>query len=79
VEVGRELENPINILGTTLQTRLVPFSTPFSTEIINASKFDKVKMAIVKLYDGTTDPEEHLGVYKAQTYIQDVDDTAYCR
>jgi len=31
------------------------------------------------LYDGTTDPEEHLGVYKAQMYVQDIDDAAYCR
>jgi len=36
-------------------------------------------MPTVDLYDGTTDREEHLGVYKAQIYIQDVDDAAYCR
>jgi len=36
-------------------------------------------MPILDLYDGTTDPEEHLGVYKAQMYVQDVDDSAYCR
>ena len=35
-------------------------------------------MPILELYDGTTDPEEHLEVYKAQMYIQDVDNTAYC-
>ena len=35
-------------------------------------------MPTVDLYDGTTDPEEHLGVYKAQMYDQDVDDATYC-
>ena len=28
---------------------------------------------------GPQTQKEHLGVYKAQMYIQDVDDTAYCR
>ena len=31
------------------------------------------------LYDGTTDPKEHLGMYKVQMYVQDVVDVAYCR
>ena len=30
-------------------------------------------------YDGMTDPEEHLGVYKAQMHVQDVDNAKYCR
>jgi len=36
-------------------------------------------MPTLDLYDGTTDPEEHLGIYKAQMYVQDVDDASYCR
>jgi len=36
-------------------------------------------MPTIDLYDGTTDREEHLGAYKEQIYIQDVDDAAYCR
>jgi len=36
-------------------------------------------MPDLKLYNETTDPEENLKVYKAQMYIQDVDDVAYCR
>jgi len=35
-------------------------------------------MPTVELYDGTTDPEEHHWVYKAQMYVQDVDNAAYC-
>jgi len=36
-------------------------------------------MPTVELYDGTTDPKEHLGLYKGQMYDQDVDDAAYCQ
>ena len=36
-------------------------------------------MPTLDLYDGTTDLEEYLGVYKAQMHIQDVDDVTYCR
>ena len=36
-------------------------------------------MPMVDLYDGTTDPEEHIGVYQAQMHVRDVDDAAYCR
>lgn len=38
-----------------------------------------MKMPIMDLYDGTTNPDEHLGVYEAQMYVEDVDDAAYCR
>jgi len=57
----------------------LPFSTPFSAEIINAPCYEKVKMPTLDLYDGTAHTEEHLGVYKAQMYVQDVDAAAYCR
>jgi len=36
-------------------------------------------MPTLDLYDGTTDLLELLGVYKAQMYVQDVDDASYCR
>ena len=41
----------------------IPFSTLFSAEIVNAPRYRKVEMPTVDLYDGTTDPKEHLGVY----------------
>jgi len=50
-----------------------------TVEIINAPRYGKIKMPTVDLYDGTTDLEEHLAVYKAQMHVQDIDDTAYCR
>ena len=39
----------------------------------------KVKAQNLELYHGTTDPKEHLSLYKAHTYIHDVDDVAYYR
>ena len=65
--------------ASSLTSMTVPFSTPFSTKIVKAPHYEKVKMPNVDLYDGTTDLEEHLGVYRAQMYVQDVDDAAYCR
>jgi len=47
----------------------VPFSTPFSAQIINTPRYGKVKMPTMDLYDGATDPEKHLGVYKGQMYV----------
>jgi len=75
VEVERHPEAPIKV---SAWPTALPFSTPFSTEVIDASCHGKVKMPTLDLYDGTTDPEEHLGVYKAQMYEQDVDDASYC-
>ena len=57
----------------------IPFSTPFRAKIINTPRYSKVKMSPMDLYDGTKDPEEYLGVYKAQIYIQDIDNILYCR
>jgi len=56
---------------------VLSFSTPFSAETINDPCYAKVKMPAIDLYVGTTDPKEHLRVYKAQMYIQDVDDATY--
>jgi len=46
-------------------SKVGPFSTQFSLEIINAPRYGEVKMPTMDLYDGPNDPEEHLGVYKA--------------
>jgi len=37
-----------------------------------------MKIATMDLYDGTTGSKEHLSIYKAQMYVQDVDDAAHC-
>ena len=57
----------------------VPFYTPFNAKIVDAPCYRKVKVPTIDLYTRTTDPKEHLGVYKAQMYVQNVDDLAYCR
>ena len=69
---------PVKVSGTTARLATLPFSTPLSPEIINAPRYEKVKMLTVDIYDGATDPEEYLGVYKAQMYVQDVGDGRYC-
>ena len=61
VEVERHLDTPIKVSGTAARSTIPPFSTPFRSEIINAPWCGKVKMPMVDLYDGTTDPEEYLG------------------
>jgi len=42
-------------------------------------QLEKIKMSSVEPFDGTTDPDDHLDVYKAQIYVQDVDDAMCCR
>jgi len=58
---------------------LSTFATPFNQEIIEAPHPKKVKMPFVKPFDGTTDPDDHVDVYKAQMYVRDVDETMYCQ
>ena len=59
VEVECHPDTPIKVPGIAARPTLLPFSTPFSVEIINAPHYRKVKMPTIDLYDGTTDPEEH--------------------
>ena len=35
-------------------------------------------MPSIELFDGTTNPDDHLDVYKVQMYVQDVDDATCC-
>lgn len=77
MEVERRPETPIKVPDMAAQTGSVPFFIPFSVEIINAPHYGKAKIPTVDLYDRTTNPKGHLGVYKAQMYDQDVDDAAY--
>ena len=35
-------------------------------------------MPSIELYDGTTDPLDHLEVYKSRMWIQDATDTLLC-
>ena len=53
--------------------------TPFSQEITEAPRLKRVKMSSIELFDGTTDPDDHLDVYKVQMCVQDVDDAICCQ
>ena len=39
----------------------------------------KVKISSIKAFDGTTDPDQRLDVYKVQMYVQDMNDATCCR
>jgi len=71
---------PVLGVGGSIGRGLLPtFTTPFSWEIMEAPRSKKVKMPSIESFDGTTDPYNHLDVYKTQMYIQDVDDAICCR
>jgi len=70
---------PVLEVGGSSRRRLLPtFATPFSQEIMDVPRPKKVKMPSVEPFDGTTDFYDHLDVYKAQMYIQDVEDAIFC-
>ena len=49
----------MKVSGTAALIGPVPFSTPLAQKIVNTPHYEKVKMPIMDLYDGTTDLEEH--------------------
>jgi len=54
---------------------LPSFSAPFGRvimEVLHPPK--KVRMPTIDPFYGTTNPKDHLDVYKAQMYVHDVDD-----
>ena len=69
MEVRRHPNTPIKVSGTAVRSTVLPFSTSFSTGIINAPCYKEVKTPTIELYDRITDPEEHIGVYKAHMYV----------
>ena len=75
------LVRPITLkVGNSMERGSRPtYVTPFSREILEAPRLSKVKVPSVDLFDGTTDPDDHLDVYKAQMYVQDVDDATCYR
>jgi len=71
---------PVLGVGGSFGRGLLPtFATPFSREVIEAPRPKKFKMLSFEPFDGTKDPDDHLDVYKAQMYVQDVDDAMCCR
>jgi len=69
----------LKVGGSSKWGSLPSFSTPFSRELMESSHPNKVQMPSVEPCDGTTNPDDHLDVYKAQMYVLDVNDAMCCR
>jgi len=64
MEIERHPDTPIKVSDTAARTGHVPFFIAFRARLTDTPRYEKVKMPTMDLYDGTTDPEEHLGAYK---------------
>jgi len=79
IEVGPPPPLVLRVGGSSDMGSLPSFSTPFSRAILEAPCLSKVKMPYVEPFDGTTNPDGHLDVYKAQMYVLDMDNATCCR
>ncbi|XP_068483297.1 uncharacterized protein [Phaseolus vulgaris] len=52
---------------------------PFTDEIITTPLPDKWRGLVIKFYDGSTDPDEHLNVYKTQMTLYTTDNNVWCK
>ena len=52
---------------------------PFTDEIIDVPLPSVWKGLTIKLYDGSTDPEEHLNVFKTQMTLYTTDKALWCK
>jgi len=68
IEVGPPPPPILGVGGSTGRGLLPTFTTPFSQEIIEAPRPKKFKMLAAEPFDGATDLDNHLDVYKAQMY-----------
>jgi len=79
LEVGPVHPTVLKIGNSSERGALCTFATPLSRKILKAPRLSKVKMPSIELFDRTTDLDKHLDVYKAQMYVQDVDDVTCCQ
>ncbi|XP_010674596.1 uncharacterized protein LOC104890717 [Beta vulgaris subsp. vulgaris] len=52
---------------------------PFSASILMATQSQKIKFPSVDAYDGTTDPDDHLAMYKHLMLTTQADDATWCK
>jgi len=52
MEIERCLKTPSKVSSMVARAGIIPFSTPFSAEVVNAPRYRKVKMPTVDVYDG---------------------------
>jgi len=70
IELGHPKLLVLWIGGSSKKVSLPSFSTPFGRVIMEPPCPKKVKMQpTIYPFDGTTDADNHLDVYKAQMYI----------
>lgn len=53
--------------------------TPLAQTIVDEPFLKHVKLPTFKIYDGTTDPEEHLHYYKDQMIVFSCSDVIVCK
>jgi len=59
----------LKIANSSEKGSLPTFAMLFRREILEAPRLRKVKMPSIELFDGTTNPDDHLDLYKAQMYV----------
>ena len=63
----------------TVERKLSKRCHPFTDKIITTPLPDKWRGLTIKLYDGSTDPNEHLNVYKTQMTMYTTDNNVWCK
>jgi len=56
-----------------------PRGHPFTDDIIAMPLPDKWRGLIMNLYDGSTDPDEHLNIFRTQMTLYTMDQTVWCK
>jgi len=56
-----------------------PRGHPFTNDIITATIPDKWRGLTMNLYDGSTDPYEHLNIFRTQMTLYTIDQTVRCK
>jgi len=56
-----------------------PRGHPFTDDIIVAPLPDKWRGLTMNLYDGSTNPDEHLNIFRTQMTLYTVDQTVWCK
>lgn len=68
--------DPNDLLPLGNPDDLIP---PFTDEIMNAHILRKLKMPTSKVFDGTGDPANHVGIFSNALLLQPVNDAIKCR
>lgn len=56
----------------------IAIESPFSEDILWMHRPKKSKVLNIEPYDGTTDPEDHVDLFSAHMYMQNMSDAFWC-